>query len=174
MNHIHSTAITAEASEEACLLGANYQLPILWVALFEAADLSFVSVPCTNDVGDEFVENIPTLFAPTAKALESYAKRRASLATALGIENAGHIAEWEEFLSSHLTAPMVQLDLGELWMMYENHRDFELDVRDYLSGVDDPTGSEWGILCSQAKLDDTEIRRYGVRGFPWHSTIQWA
>jgi hypothetical protein len=47
-------------------------------------------------------------------------------------------------------------------------------VRDYLSGVNDPAVREWGILCSQAKLDDPEVRRYGIRGFPWHSTIKWA
>lgn len=174
MNHTHSTATTASASEEACLLGANNHVPILWVALFEPTDLTFVSVPCTNDNGDEFIEEIPTLFAATNKAKIIYSARRALLARALGKENACHFTEWDEFLTTQLTAPMLQLDLGELWMMYENQSDFELDIRDWLSGVSNPTGHGWEKLCSQAYLEDAEVRRYGIRGFPWQSTVPWV
>ncbi|MDP5240887.1 hypothetical protein Q9Q94_15200 [Uliginosibacterium sp. 31-16] len=174
MNHSQEAAIIAAASEESCLLGANYQAPILWVALFEPNDLTFVSVPCTNDNGDEVIEKIPTLFAPTAKAKNTYAARSVSLARALGTENACHISEWEAFLSSDLPASMLQIDLAELWMMYENQTDLELDLREWLSGVNNLSGHEWESLCSQANLNDSEVRRYGLRGFPWQSNVQWA
>lgn len=174
MNHTRATATTASEAEENCLLGANYQIPILWVALFEPTDLTFVPVPCTNDNGDELIENIPTLFAPSKKAKNTYAIRRASLTEALGAENSLHIHEWEEFLSSQTPDSMLQADLIELWMMYENQSDFELDVRDWLDGVANPSGEAWKALCSQANLTDPATRRYGIRGFPWQSKMQWT
>ena len=174
MNHSNHAPTTAEASDDACLLGANYQVPILWVALFEPDDLTFVSVPCTNDNGDELIEEVPTLFATTEKAKSTYAKRITPLAKALGEESAVHIHEWEDFLSTELSAPILQLDLIELWMMYENQTDFELDIREWLSAIGNPSGREWNSLCSQAHLDDPEVRQYGIRGFPWQSKIKWA
>lgn len=174
MNHSHSAATTAADAEESCLLGANYQLPILWVALFEPNDLTYVSVPCMNDDGDELIEKIPTLFAPSVKAKSAYAARRLSLTNALGTENAGPIAEWEDLLSSHITAPFLQVDLAELWMMYEDRTDLELDLREWLSGVENHSGNGWKSLCSQANLNDPEVQRYGIRGFPWQCEVQWS
>ncbi|HQS59700.1 MAG: hypothetical protein B7Y56_02885 [Gallionellales bacterium 35-53-114] len=174
INHSQIAAIAAENSEESCLLGANYQVPILWIALFEPSDLTFVSVSCMNDNGDELIEKIPTLFAPTTKAKSTYAARSVALARSLGTENAHHISEWETFLSSNLPASMLQIDLAELWMMYENQTDLELDIREWLLGVKNPSGHEWENLCSQANLNDPEVRRYGLRGFPWQSKVQWT
>lgn len=174
MNHAYDVATTSADAEESCLLGANYQVPVLWIALFEPTDLMFMPVPCTNDKGDERIELIPTLFAPASKAKSTYAARRTSLARALGPESADPIAEWEELLSTHIPAASLQVDVGELWIMYENPTDCELDLRDWLTGVVNQSGVGWANLCSQAKLDDPEVKRYGLRGFPWHSEVKWA
>ena len=115
MNHTYGAATTSSNAEESCLLGANYQVPVLWIALFELTDLMFMPVPCTNDNGDERIELIPTLFAPAIKAKSTYAARRVSLARALGPESADSIAAWDEFLSTHILAESLQLQSPLGW-----------------------------------------------------------
>ena len=56
MAHSSECATTAELAEDACLLGANYQVPILWIALFDSSDLAYVDVPCTDSEGRELIE----------------------------------------------------------------------------------------------------------------------
>jgi hypothetical protein len=174
MNHTHSRPQAAAEVSSACLLGANYQIPILWLALFRSDDLVLAPVPCTSDAGEETMENIPTLFAATAEARANYGARIPALAKALGEECGSHIAEWETFLASGLTAPSVQLYLAELWMMYDDQSDFDRDVRAWLGAVEAPSGPQWESLCSQANLSDAEGRRYGLRGFPWRAELAWS
>jgi hypothetical protein len=174
MNHAVGAPTIAGEAEEACLLGANYQIPILWMAMFDSDDFTVVDVPFTNDDGEESVEKIPTLFAATGKAMKTYARRRSWLVDVLGVENVNTIAEWDAFLSTGVHEPTLQLDLIELWIMYDNAGDLELDVRDWLAGVSNQSKGGWDSLCSQANLDDPEVRQYGIRGFPWGATLPWA
>lgn len=69
MNHHQSEPALAAELEEACLLAASYQLPILWLALFDSDDLTNVLVHCENDAGEEVSELVLTCFASTEKAL---------------------------------------------------------------------------------------------------------
>ena len=174
MNHESGAPRTAAEIENTCLLGANYQLPILWLALFDQDDLTTVPVACTNGAGDQIIENIPTLFTSTAKAKATYASRRTALVQALGAECVPYIAEWESFISSNISAPSVQVDLVELWMMYDNPPDFAVDIREWLSGVSASVGAQWNSLCSQASFGDAAVRRYGIRGFPWQAKLAWS
>lgn len=174
MNHSLCTAILAGEAEENCALGANYQVPILWIALFEPDDLTFVDVPFTNDDGDESIEKIPCLFTETSKAKKTYAGRRDWLVHALGVENSNTLEEWDTFLLAAVDKPRIQLDFVELWMMYDNGKDLELDLRDWLEGLKNQSGIGWDGLCNQANLNDPEVRRFGIRGFPWEATLPWA
>jgi hypothetical protein len=174
MAHSSEFPTTAELAEEACLLGANYQVPILWIALFENSDLTYVDVPCTDSEGKDVLEKIPTLFTSYAKARATYATRRAGLENALGPANSNALSEWEEFLSSQVQELALQLDLIELWMMYDDPADLSLDIREWLEGVSSRSGHGWQNLCSQAHLEDSEVSKYGLRGFPWNAKLAWA
>jgi len=174
MNHEHREPLTAAQAESACLLGANYQIPVLWVALFRAADLTTMPVSCTADSGEEVIESVPTLFTTSEKARATYTTRSSALVKALGAENSSFIQEWESFLASEVRAPFLQLDLGELWMMYDPRSDLEVDLRDWLEAVDTRSGREWNSLSSQANLGREEVRRYGIRGFPWAAKLTWS
>ena len=129
LNHHSVAAKVAAEIEDRCLLGANYQLPILWVALFDKSDLTTVGVPCTNDAGDELIEHVPTLLTSVGNAKSNYAFRRAALVQTMGDESLPFIKEWDAFVNSDLSAPYVQVDLVELWMMYDNPEDLSCDVR---------------------------------------------
>jgi len=174
MAHCNEHATTADVMEDAFLLAANYQVPILWLALFDGSDLRYVDVPCTDSQGNDVLEKIPTLFASFEKASTTYAVRRTGLANALGAANAKVLHEWDGFLSSTIQASKLQLDLVELWMMYDDPADVILDVQNWIEGVTCQSGHGWQSLCSQAHLDDPEVSRYGLRGFPWNTKIAWS
>ena len=174
MAHSDERETIADLAEDACLLAANYQVPILWLALFDGSDLTYVDVPCTDSEGRDVLEKIPTLFASFEKTSATYAARQADLAKSLGTANADVLLEWEQFLSSGIQASHLQLDLVELWMMYDDPSDLVLDVQDWLEGVKFQSGPGWQSLCSQAHLDDPEVSRYGLRGFPWNAEIVWS
>jgi hypothetical protein len=174
MAHSNECATTAELAEDACLLGANYQVPILWIALFDSSDLTYVDVPCTDSEGKDVLEKIPTLFTSYAKARAIYDARRAGLEKALAPAHHRALREWEEFLSMQIHGPVLQLDLIELWMMYDGPADLALDIQDWLKGVSSQSGQEWKNLCSQANLEDPEVSKYGLRGFPWNAKVAWA
>lgn len=173
MAHSSESPLTAGAAEDACLLGSNYLVPILWVAQFDDADLTLLHVPCTDAEGNEVVERVPTLFTSHAKAQATYAARRRGLAKALGPAHADAMAEWEAFLSSAVQASHVQVDLTELWMMYDDPMAFGADVQSWLTGVARQAGDGWHFLCGQACLDDLKVRKYGLRGFPWSADLAW-
>ncbi|HEX8602340.1 MAG TPA: hypothetical protein VF774_06825 [Pseudoduganella sp.] len=174
MAHSNERATTAGVAEDTCLLAANHQVPILWLALFDDSDLTFVDVPCTDEEGNEVLERIPTFFTSLEKASATYGSRRTNLAAALGAASANVLREWEEFLSSAILQSRLQIDLIELLMMYDDPADFLLDVRDWSDGVACQSGHGWQSLCSQAHLDDPEVSRYGLRGFPWNANIRWS
>lgn len=174
MAHSNEHPTTADLMEDACLLAANYQVPILWLALFDGADVRYVEVPCSDAQGNDVLEKIPTLFASFEKASSAYAARRADLANALGAVHANVLQEWDGFLSSTIQASNLQLDLVELWMMYDDPADVLLDVQDWIEGVTCQSGHGWQSLCSQAHLDDPEVSRYGLRGFPWNTELVWS
>jgi hypothetical protein len=156
------------------LLGANYQVPILWIALFDSSDLTYVDVPCTDSEGKDVLEKIPTLLTSYAKARAIYDARRAGLEKALAPAYHRALREWEEFLSMQIHGPVLQLDLIELWMMYDDPADLTFDIQDWLKGVSSQSGQEWQKLCSQANLEDPEVSKYGLRGFPWNAKVAWA
>jgi hypothetical protein len=174
MAHSSERAKTAELAEDACLLGANYQVPILWIALFDSSDLTYVDVPCTDSEGKDVLEKIPTLFTSYAKARAIYATRRAGLKNALAPAHHRALSEWDEFLALKIHESVLQLDLIELWMMYDDPADLALDVQDWLKGVSSQSGHGWQNLCSQANLEDPEVSKYGLRGFPWNAKLAWT
>jgi hypothetical protein len=174
LNHDSDVPVVAAEIEGRCLLAANYQLPILWVALFDKGDLTTVGVPCTNYAGDEVVEKIPTLFTSAEKAKSNYASRRATLIQSMGDESIPFIKEWDAFANTNLSAPYAQVDLVELWMMYDNPADLSSDVSEWLTAVASPFGTSWDNLCFQACFTDPDVRRYGIRGFPWQAELAWA
>ncbi|MDU8360089.1 hypothetical protein [Pseudomonas syringae group sp. J309-1] len=173
MNHSQSEPALAAELEDACLLAASYQLPILWLALFDSDDLVNVLVHCENDAGELDSELILTCFASTEKALKTYSSRRQDLQAALGADSATSVAEWEAFIASELHGSTVQIDLTELWMMYGDADALDAQVSEWLAGLDDTTSGAWISFCHQANLDDADTRRYGVRGYPWNAKPGW-
>ena len=174
MNHALNQPTAAGETEDACMLGANYQLPILWLAMFDINDLHTVAVPCINDNGDKFDAQVPTLMSSVEKTAHTYGARCSALTAKLGVENALYLSEWSEFLATGLTAPTLQLDLIELWMMYENPADFDLDLRSWIVGIDNFAHPGWANLCEQANLGDKSVSRYGIRGYPWGVNLDWV
>ncbi|EGH11940.1 MULTISPECIES: hypothetical protein [Pseudomonas syringae group] len=173
MNHHQSEPALAAELEEACLLAASYQLPILWLALFDSDDLTNVLVHCENDAGEEVSELVLTCFASTEKALKTYSSRRQNLQVALGVDSAVSLSEWDAFMTSQLQAPVVQIDLTELWMMYGDAYALDSQFSEWLTGLDDTTSAAWASFCEQANLSDADTCRYGVRGYPWNATLEW-
>lgn len=172
MNHNQAGPVIGAELQEACLLAASYQLPILWLGLFDADDLVNVAVPCENEEGEAISEQVLTCFAPLEKARATYASRRERLHEALGPEHAPAVAEWDEFVAS-LSGSAVQIDLVELWMLYGDTAALDEQIREWLAGLDDTASAQWASICDQANLDDADVRRYGVRGYPWNVEIAW-
>lgn len=173
MNHSQSEPALAAELGDACLLAASYQLPILWLALFDSDDLVNVLVHFENDAGEQVSELVLTCFANTGKALKTYNSRKQTLQAVLGEENADSLAEWEAFMTNQLQASAVQIDLTELWMMYGDADALDAQVSEWLTGLDDTMSAEWMSFCHQANLNETDTRRYGVRGYPWNAQLVW-
>lgn len=173
MNHNQSEPALAADLEDACLLAASYQLPILWLALFDSDDLVNVLVHCENDAGEQVSELVLTCFASTGKALKTYNSRKQSLHAVLGADSATSLSEWEAFIASQLQASAVQIDLTELWMMYGDADALDSQISEWLTGLDDTTSAAWISFCEQANLNDADTRRYGVRGYPWNAQLVW-
>ena len=95
MNHDEPIPVRASSAPEGiALLAANYQVPILWMALFGPADLRRMKLP-DSEVGD-----IPTMLASTADALRRYDERKGTLRRALDARHLDRIAEWERFIQT--------------------------------------------------------------------------
>lgn len=172
MNHNQAEAAIGAELQEACLLAASYQLPILWLALFDADDLVNVAVPCENEEGEAISEQVLTCFASLEKARATYGARRERLQKALGSDHAPAAAEWDEFVA-RLSGSAVQIDLIELWMLYGDNAALDEQIREWLAGLDDTASTQWASFCDQANLDDVDVRRNGVRGYPWNVEIAW-
>lgn len=173
MNHNQSEPALAAELEDACLLAASDQLPILWLALFDSDDLVNALVHCENDAGEQDSELVLTCFASTGKALKTYRSRQQSLEAALGADHATSLAEWEEFIASQLQASAVQIDLTAFWMMHGDADALDAQVSEWLTGLDDTTSDAWISFCKQANLNDTDTCCYGVRGYPWNAKPGW-
>lgn len=169
MFHSHDRPTTAELAEDACLLAANYLVPVLWIALFDSSDLTYVDVLCTDAEDKDVLESIPTLFTSYAKAHATYAARQAGLAAALGTEHASVLSEWEKFLYSQGQESNLQLDLIELWMLYGDASAVSSEVQEWLEGMRYQSGHGWRKLCDQASLDDPRVSKYGLRGYAWNT-----
>lgn len=172
MNHDENTPATIDESERFCLLESKYQVPILWMAMFDRDDLTTIAIPHEDQDGKESIEQIPTLLAPTDKALKTYEKRRKNLHAALKPEWKQYLMEWESFLSNHLSCSHIQVDLSELCDMYDSFALFEQQLRIWLSGIEKVSGPNWDSLCAQTQLNDETVC-YAIRGYAYGIELEW-
>ena len=143
-------------------LGANYQVPILWLTLFSAADFQHISLPPSESEDGESPELIPTLFAKTSDALRNYARHKDAIRKALA-DHIEQIDEWESFIAAHLTTEFVQIDFEDFYGVLD---DFDAELSSWMDGLGRLEGSGWESLCEQACLHDRQTARLGMRGFP--------
>lgn len=180
MAHASRRPLTAR-SEAHIVAAASYQLPLLWLTLFGADDLTTVTMPLEDAAGHESEGPVPTLHAPFDGACSRYAERRERVHEMLPATLHTHILEWDA-LQEAISQPNVQLDIAELWMM-QSETEFEQDIRTFLGGLD-IGGAPWREVCEQAGLDvdpdtgevdfDPDLVRFGLRGYQWEAPVPWT
>lgn len=143
------------------LAEANYQIPILWLALFTEANI--VRQP------------EPTLFTSRQEGLATYARRRDALRKKLGAARACYVDDWERMLASEFArGAYFQIEFSDVYYMY-NEGEFEPDLLGWFKGLDELTGPGWQSLCNQAELDNpTAITKLGLRGWTPHEALGWG
>jgi hypothetical protein len=159
-----------DAPEGSKLLGANYQVPILWLAMFTASDLRRISLPL-SEWGDGVTPVVmPALIARTSDALNKYAERKEAIREALA-DYSGNIDEWETFIATYLKTEFVQLDFEDLFS--SGYDDFEASLLGWLDGIECLEGDGWEDLCQNAMLQSDYSDHLGIRGFPWDADPGW-
>jgi len=152
------------------LIGANYQVPILWLALFTQEDIQHISLPL-DEWGDGVTPVImPTLIARTSDALRKYAERRDRLRAKLP-EQAEYFDEWEAFIGTYLKSEFVQLDFEDFFD--SGFDDFDSSLRGWLDGIERLEGSGWDDLRDYATLQDPDSWNVDMRGFAWDADPDW-
>ena len=172
INHGEDAPVSLDNQKGKWLLAANYQLPVLWLAMFSEADLKVVSTRMQDAQGNQVIEQMPTLVAAVPEATRRYEERCAVLAAAISDSCRPQVEEWAAFIATQLTLPFVQLEMTELRIMEEPHA-FDNGLREYLSVFASATDPAWDALRSQANLEDPQVARYGLRGYPWDSELKW-
>jgi hypothetical protein len=163
--------VASEDGEQAIVAAASNQLPVLWLCLFQPADLMTVDMPLEDIEGHQSVGPVPTLFANLKSARASWRDREPSIRGVLPAELHRHVDEWERLLGG-LPGQFVQIDLAELWMM-DDPDAFEESLKSYLAGLDGTSPDGRRELLDQGCLDDPEVARYGLRGYQWDRPVPW-
>ena len=117
INHAEKAPVSLGHQAGNWLLAASCQIPVLWLAMFSAADLTTVKTRLLNADGGELIEELPTLVSSTQAAIARYDSRRSFLRRKIAPDYARHIDEWESFIASDLRLPVLQLEFSELGMM---------------------------------------------------------
>jgi hypothetical protein len=163
------------------LAAANYQIPLLWLSLFDSEDVKAVEMPIEKADGSESTAPVPTLHAPIESARARYESRRALLLARLPVGLHTHVDEWERLLATVKHA-FVQIDVAEIWMMFDPP-EFDDAIRRHLPAFE-LGGAPWREVCAQAGLEryadsddltfDPAVVRFGLRGFQWEEPVPWA
>ena len=172
INHAEGEPVSLDDQRGQWLVAANYQIPVLWLAMFSKEDIKTVPTRMHDASGNEVVEHVPSFMAPVAQAVLLYEARRPTLAAVIPERYRPYVDEWEAFISTSLCLPFVQLELTEIRIM-EELQHFDLRVVDYLTAFSAASDPRWDDLRAQAALDDPQVARYGLRGYPWHSEVPW-
>jgi hypothetical protein len=147
------------------LAEANYQIPILWLALFTEANITTVT---------KMEPPEPTLFTSRQDALATYERRKGALRKKLGAARASSVDDWERMLASEFAqGAYFQIEFSELYYMY-NEGEFQPDLLSWLKGLEELTGPGWESLCAQAEIDNpTADTKLGIRGWTPHEALGW-
>jgi hypothetical protein len=170
MVHDGPEPVRAVENGDGVLLEANYQVPLLWLALFTPADIQRISLPLDEYGDGEIPETIPTMFAKTEDALRRYAGRKGALREALDAQHHEAMDEWERFLAAHLTKAYVQVDVEDFFGATD---DFDSELLEWMDGVEQLEGGGWDSLCEMICIDDAEVAHYGMRGSSSQLELGW-
>ncbi len=170
--HYSSRALPPNDPSALQLLTANYQIPVLWLSLFAAQDLTSCTAEAMNGEGTVSAVVVPTLHAPRSTAVERSQSRESILRVALPSRVHSHVSEWYALLPS-IREPYLQLDAFEIWCM-EAPEVFTASLSGYLCAMDDSDDPAWHELLDQACIGDAAVERWGVRGYAWSIQAPWG
>jgi len=157
------------------LAEANYQVPILWMALFTDANLTTGVFGAGEDAsGKRLTRTGLTLFTTRQDALATYARRKDGIRKKLGPARAQYIDDWERLLGSRFAQEThFQIEFSELCDM-SGEAEFEQELRSWINGLDRLGGPGWEALCNQAEIDNpTASPHLGIRGWIPHKELGW-
>jgi hypothetical protein len=173
INHAEKAPVSLDNQRGNWLLAASYQIPVLWLAMFSDADLTTVKTRVLKADGVEVTEDLPTLASSTQEAIGRYQSRRSLLQRKIAPSYTQHMDEWESFMASDLRLPVLQLEFSELGMMWSDAAEFDAALRNWLGAFSSEDHPGWEELCLQACLEQPEVARYGIRGYPWNGGPDW-
>ncbi len=173
INHAEKAPVSLDNQRGNWLLAASYQIPVLWLAMFSDADLATARTRVRKADGREVTEDLPTLASSTHEAMGRYQSRRSLLMRKIARDYAQHIGEWERFMASDLGLPVLQLEFTELRMMWSDAVEFDAALRNWLGAFSSEDHPGWEEFSLQACLEEPEVARYGIRGYPWNGGPDW-
>jgi hypothetical protein len=173
VNHAEKAPASLDNQRGKWLLAASYQVPVLWLAMFSAANLTTAKTRILKEDGGELTQDLPTLVSSTQAAIGLYQSRRSLLQRKIAPDCTEHIDEWEGFIASELRLPVLQLEFSELRMMYCEAAEFDAALHNWLGAFSSEDHPGWEEFCLQACLEQPEVARYGIRGYPWNGGPDW-
>lgn len=162
-----------EAGEQNAVLAANYQIPILWLCMFDPSNIRPTETPLEDFDGNPSTALIPQMSVTKQRALEKCESRRKLVITMLPQALHHHFEEWITFLSAQ-PQPFLHLDVSEIWCMFDAG-EFDGYLERLLKACESNNLADWIEILEQANIDppgpaqkfNAEVARFGLRGYGW-------
>lgn len=172
VNHEEASPVTSEEPKGQWHLAASYQLPVMWLSLFDMSTVTEAEITVEDCDGNETKAKIPTFIATVDDAKELCARRRQRISAMLPESCQPYLADWQSYLDSKLTLANVQLEMSEIWMMFDEG-EFLPHLQELQKAFDSDSRDDWDALLAQADVQDEDVARFGVRGYEWDCEIGW-
>ncbi len=172
VNHAESEPVTLENPKGEWHLGANYQLPVLWLSLFTVDNLTDADVTVEDDEGNESTAKVSCFMSSVKTAKETYHSRKQRIAQILPESCHQYIEEWEAYLDQKFSGPNIQIEMSELWMMFEPD-EFRPFLQRLQEAFESDLHEDWEELLNQANVQDSDVAKYGIRGYDWDCEMGW-